>query len=139
VTDCFVVDGFGVFDQAGQISAAQWYDAGVAGISTAEKARLEVAECPVGRYSDSQNRRIDTAARCVTCPAGSVTEETGSTDVTQCTGEVRRNEVRRWLHGSMLVCCWSASPYIITSMCSGSCHGIMHAIHALKLAGTSGH
>jgi hypothetical protein len=86
-TDCFVVDGFGVFDQSGQTAAAQWFDAGVASFSSAEKAALEVAECPVGCYSDSQNRHSDTAARCVTCPAGSVTEETGSTDVTQCTGE----------------------------------------------------
>jgi hypothetical protein len=85
-TDCFVIDGYGVFDQAGQTASAQWYDAGVSALSSAAKADLEVAMCPVGRYSDSQDRHSDTAARCVTCPDGSTTEETGSTDLTQCTG-----------------------------------------------------
>jgi hypothetical protein len=85
-TDCFVIDGYGVFDQAGQTAAAQWYDAGVSVLSSAAKADLEVAMCPVGRYSDSQDCHSDTAARCVACPDGSVTEETGSTDLSQCTG-----------------------------------------------------
>ncbi|WIA42838.1 hypothetical protein OEZ86_008766 [Tetradesmus obliquus] len=84
-TDCFVSDGLGVFDQAGATAAAQWYDVGVAGMSAVQQAQLEVAECPVGRYSESQNLHSDTAARCVACPAGSATEEAGSTDISQCT------------------------------------------------------
>jgi hypothetical protein len=52
-----------------------------------QQVDLEVAQCPVGRYSSSQNLHSDTAARCMACPAGSVTEEPGSTDITQCTGE----------------------------------------------------
>jgi hypothetical protein len=85
-TNCFVTDGYGVFDQAGATAAAQWFDSGVSGLSTAQQAQLEVAMCPVGRYSDSQNSHGDVAARCVACPAGSATTEAGSTDITDCTG-----------------------------------------------------
>jgi hypothetical protein len=87
---------------------------------------LEVAECPVGRYSDSQNRHSDTAARCVTCPAGSVAEETGSTDVTQCTGEdgmQRGCTIGSW--GSAGLQC-----LYVTSTCSDACHDMLIYLHA---------
>jgi hypothetical protein len=117
-TDCFVIDGYGVFDQAGQTAAAQWYDAGVSVLSSAAKADLEVAMCPVGRYSDSQDRHSDTAARCVTCPDGSVTEETGSTDLSQCTGtDLAWQLLVVDLHCSVVVCC------LLCSLCT------VHACH----------
>lgn len=89
-TDCFVTSGNGIYNPDGSNDSALWYDefSPLSTMTDAEKVLLKVAECPKGRYSESQNRQsADLAARCLKCPSGSTTVKNGSESVEDCTGE----------------------------------------------------
>lgn len=84
VTDCFVVDGYGVYLQNGTTDAAKWYETGLPTNET-DLAALQVNICPVGRYSSSTDSWGEVGAVCTACPTNSVTESEGSTDQANCT------------------------------------------------------
>lgn len=89
VTDCFVLPGYGVINSNPAMNeTGRWFEAGAYGLlpQTAEnQAKLEVVECPVGRYSTSTGSPNDIAARCLACPYKSTTADTGSTSIKNCT------------------------------------------------------
>lgn len=97
-TDCVVKPGFGIVSSTSlangtaagnsssaggsEMSCADAYNPDVSGISSSALAALPVLECPVGYYSNGNSA----GAKCTACPAGSTTQTSGSTNVTDCNG-----------------------------------------------------
>uniref|UniRef100_A0A383VBU1 EGF-like domain-containing protein n=1 Tax=Tetradesmus obliquus TaxID=3088 RepID=A0A383VBU1_TETOB len=91
VENCFVQPGFGIYNPEGANPVDKWYDTGaskpVPG-SLEDQAKLDVAECPIGRYSSSTGGEAavaDVSARCKSCPPYSTTLESGSISMANCT------------------------------------------------------
>jgi len=77
ITECLVKPGFGVVNSTSNGTDAFNPDTNV---TPDQQANMPVLECPVGYYSTGG----DAATKCQQCPAGSSTQESGSTNSTAC-------------------------------------------------------
>lgn len=87
ISDCRVRPGWGIVNSGsngdGSTSCADAFNPDVTGLNSTQLAALSVLECPIGYYNG--NFTVD--GKCQACPAGSSTQQPGSTNVTDCNGE----------------------------------------------------
>jgi hypothetical protein len=82
ITDCYVIPGYGVFMGNTTDTNGPW-GFSTNSLSDLEKAQLPVLPCPVGRFGVGNT--LD--SKCVACTAGTSTQGTMATALTDCSGE----------------------------------------------------
>lgn len=80
-TDCTVKAGSGVVNSA--LNGTDAFNINITAMNSTQQAKLAVLECPVGYFGVGGSIN----AKCTPCPAGSTTEQPGSTAVSACSGE----------------------------------------------------
>lgn len=91
VTDCLVKPGSGIVlstdgvsgQGSGTLSCTDAFNPDVSAYNSSQLAAVPVTECPIGYWGSG----LSLDGKCSACPAGSSTQEPGSTNVTQCDGE----------------------------------------------------